>query len=45
MSCQILEGKRILVVDDEPDILDTVKEVLGTAEVAAVCDVTDGEGA
>jgi DNA-binding response OmpR family regulator len=33
MDFQIIEGKRILVVDDEPDVLDTVAEVLGTAQV------------
>ena len=25
---EVLEGKRILIVDDEPDILDTLKELL-----------------
>lgn len=36
MDAQILEGKRILVVDDEPDILETVKEVLASSQVVAV---------
>ena len=36
MDAQILEGKRILVVDDEPDVLDTVKEVLASSHVVAV---------
>ncbi len=36
MDAQILEGKRILVVDDEPDILDTVKEVLASSQVVPV---------
>ena len=33
MGMEILNGKRILVVDDEPDILDTVSEVLNTSRV------------
>jgi len=33
MGDQILEGKRILVVDDEPDILQTVAEVLASSQV------------
>ncbi len=36
MDTLILEGKRILVVDDEPDVLDTVKEVLAAAQVVPV---------
>ena len=36
MDAQILEGKRILVVDDEPDILETVKEVLASSQVVTV---------
>lgn len=34
VDLDILKGKRILAVDDEPDILDTIKEAL------AECDVT-----
>jgi DNA-binding NtrC family response regulator len=34
MNAQILEGKKILVVDDEPDILDTVQEALASSQVA-----------
>lgn len=33
MGCKILEGKRILVVDDEPDVLDVVQEALATSQV------------
>ena len=36
MDGQILEGKRILVVDDEPDVLETVKEILASSQVVAV---------
>ncbi|MEW6349211.1 MAG: response regulator [Thermodesulfobacteriota bacterium] len=34
----ILEGKRILVVDDEPDVLDAVREALDQCRVTAVED-------
>jgi DNA-binding NtrC family response regulator len=30
---KILEGKRILVVDDEPDVLDTLEDLLSMCEV------------
>ena len=33
MDGQILQGKRILVVDDESDVLDTVVEVLAASQV------------
>ena len=33
MDLEILDGKRILVVDDEPDILDTVSEAFNTSEI------------
>ena len=29
----LLEGKRILIVDDEPDVLDTLEDLLGMCEV------------
>ncbi len=29
----LLKGKKILVVDDEPDVLDTVEDLLSTADV------------
>ena len=31
---ELLEGKKILVVDDEPDILETVQELLPMCEIA-----------
>jgi len=34
----ILSGKRILAVDDEPDVLDTVRDELETCEVIAAGD-------
>uniref|UniRef100_A0A7C4MNA4 Response regulator n=1 Tax=Desulfatirhabdium butyrativorans TaxID=340467 RepID=A0A7C4MNA4_9BACT len=33
MGSSILKGKRILVVDDEPDVLETVEDILDMAEV------------
>ncbi len=33
MAGQILEGKRILVVDDEPDVCEVVKEALASSQV------------
>jgi DNA-binding NtrC family response regulator len=36
MNTETLNGKRILVVDDEPDILETVSEVLHTSRVVGV---------
>jgi len=36
MDKEILKGKRILVVDDEPDILDTVSDLLNTSRVVCV---------
>jgi DNA-binding response OmpR family regulator len=30
----ILKGKKILIVDDEPDVLDTLEEILSMCEVA-----------
>jgi len=38
---QILEGKRILVVDDEPDVLDTVVELLSSAKVTTAANYDD----
>jgi len=39
---KILEGKKILIVDDEPDVLDTLKELL---HMCAVDSATDFESA
>ena len=36
MVAQILKGKRILVVDDERDVLETVTDVLASAKVVVV---------
>jgi len=33
MGSSILKGKRILVVDDEPDVLETIEDILDMAEV------------
>jgi len=33
MSEKLLEGKKVLVVDDEPDILEALEELLGMCEV------------
>jgi DNA-binding NtrC family response regulator len=33
MEYEILKGKRLLAVDDEPDILEIISETLGSAEV------------
>jgi DNA-binding NtrC family response regulator len=33
MESPILQGKKILVVDDEPDVLDTAKELLRSSQV------------
>ena len=44
MDSRILEGKRILVVDDEPDILETVKEVLSSSHVTTVGTFEEARG-
>lgn len=33
MEYEILKGKRLLAVDDEPDVLEIISETLGSAEV------------
>ncbi|MCF8061623.1 MAG: response regulator [Deltaproteobacteria bacterium] len=38
MEQDILEGKRILVVDDEHDVLDTVEDLLSMCEVTTASD-------
>jgi len=42
-STRVLKGKRILVVDDEQDILDTITELLDMCLVETAKDVTTGE--
>ena len=32
-SENLLDGKRVLIVDDEPDVLDTLEELLGMCEI------------
>ena len=39
----ILEGKKVLVVDDEPDILEMVGEILSMCEVAAASTFEQGK--
>lgn len=41
MDDKILEGKRILVVDDEPDVLDVVKESLASSKVVTAANFED----
>lgn len=36
MEYEILKGKRLLVVDDEPDVLDVIGDVLQTSDVVRV---------
>jgi DNA-binding NtrC family response regulator len=39
-----LEGKRILIVDDEPDVLDTLEDLLSMCEVTKASNFQDAEG-
>jgi len=34
----ILEGKKILIVDDEPDVMETLKDLLGMCSIDAAAD-------
>ena len=43
MTESILEGKRILAVDDEPDVLDTLEDLLGDIEDLTFDRATDYE--
>ncbi len=40
---KILEGKKILIVDDEPDILETIKELLNICIIDTAIDFETGE--
>jgi DNA-binding NtrC family response regulator len=42
MDTEILKGKRILIVDDEPDILDTVSDLLDTSTVVCAGKFDEG---
>ncbi len=44
MHRAFLEGKRILVVDDEPDILDAVQEALATSQVLTAGSFDEAQG-
>jgi CheY-like chemotaxis protein len=35
MSEQYLDGKKVLIVDDEPDVLETLRELLASCEIEA----------
>ena len=39
-NTNILEGKKIIIVDDEPDILDSLKEILDTCIIDTAPDFT-----
>ena len=39
----ILEGKKILIVDDEPDVVETLKELLGMCVIETATDFEAGE--
>ena len=42
-NTQILEGKSILIVDDEPDIVESLKEILDMCDVDAALDAKTAE--
>jgi CheY-like chemotaxis protein len=37
----LLDGKRILIVDDEPDVLETLQDLLATAQVTTAASFTE----
>lgn len=43
MSASILDGKRLLAVDDEPDVLDTLEDILADYEGLVIDRATDYE--
>ena len=40
---EILEGKKILIVDDEPDVVETIKELLNMCNIDAASDFETGQ--
>jgi hypothetical protein len=40
---KIIEGKKILIVDDEPDVLETLKDLLDIADVDTATDFETAE--
>ena len=42
-SKNILQGKRILIVDDEPDVLESLIELLDMCQIDTVASFTDGK--
>lgn len=40
---RLLEGKRVLIVDDEPDVLDTLEDLLSMCEVISVTTFKDAK--
>jgi DNA-binding NtrC family response regulator len=43
MARQYLDGKRVLIVDDEPDILDTLKELLNMCEIETASNYSEAK--
>jgi len=41
---RILEGKKVLIVDDEPDVLDTLEDLLPMCEVARAAGFEEAKG-
>ena len=39
----LLSGKRILIVDDEPDVLETLEELLDSARITKVDNFKDAK--
>ena len=40
---KILEGKKLLIVDDEPDVLETLKDLLDMCDIDTAADFETGE--
>ena len=40
---KILEGKKLLIVDDEPDVVETIKELLDMCNIDTAADFETGE--